>query len=162
MVANTTETLLLGDLETLKLSEIPWQSRGGIGGSMGGGGGDGDGLAGGAGAEKFIFDSPSAALVYHASELSIIEYGRNEVRVWCFEAEFLGRGAARGGGRGRGGRRSLGKWLRALVSANPRLGAGGGLVSDCGEDRRVRSSGWSDGWNSSDTRLTWIEQCSTL
>lgn len=82
VVANTTETLLLGDLETLKLSEIPWQTRGG-GGS---GGGDGNGSAGGGGggsdaiAEKFIFDSPSAALIYHASELSIVEYGRNEVR----------------------------------------------------------------------------------
>lgn len=72
VVANTTETLLLGDLETLKLSEIQWQT--------GGGGGDGGGSD--SPAEKFIFDSPSAALIYHASELSIVEYGRNEVRVW--------------------------------------------------------------------------------
>lgn len=78
MVANTTETLLLGDLETLKLSEIPWQARGGSGGAGGGRGSDGSAPA--AAIEKFIFDSPSAALVYHASELSIIEYGRNEVR----------------------------------------------------------------------------------
>lgn len=81
MVANTTETLLLGDLETLKLSEIPWQARGGGGNGGAGGGRGGDGSAtAAAAAEKFIFDSPSAALVYHASELSIIEYGRNEVR----------------------------------------------------------------------------------
>ena len=62
--------------------------------------GGGDGSAGAAGAEKFIFDSPSAALVYHASELSIIEYGRNEVRV----SKFAG-----GGGReGRGERKNCG------------------------------------------------------
>lgn len=73
VVANTIETLLLGDLETLKLSEIPWQaSSGGVLGSEGG--------ASDAPAEKFIFDFPSAALVYYASELSIVEYGRNEVR----------------------------------------------------------------------------------
>lgn len=79
VVANTTETLLLGDLETLKLSEIPWQARGGGagGGVSGGAGGDASSAAP---VEKFIFDSPSAALVYHASELSIIEYGRNEVK----------------------------------------------------------------------------------
>lgn len=72
VVANTIETLLLGDLETLKLSEIPWQAPAG--------GGGGNGLAGDeAAAEKFIFDSPSAALVYYASELSIVEYGKNEV-----------------------------------------------------------------------------------
>lgn len=75
-MANTTETLLLGDLETLKLSEIPWQARGGSGSAGGGLGGAGGSDAA---AEKFIFDSPSAALVYHASELSIVEYGRNEV-----------------------------------------------------------------------------------
>lgn len=75
-MANTTETLLLGDLETLKLSEIQWQSRGGSAGDGAAGGGGGDAVA-----EKFIFDSPSAALIYHASELSIVEYGRNEVRV---------------------------------------------------------------------------------
>lgn len=74
-MANTTETLLLGDLETLKLSEIQWQTRGG-------GGGGGDAAGSDSPAEKFIFDSPSAALVYYASELSIVEYGRNEVRAW--------------------------------------------------------------------------------
>lgn len=89
MVANTTETLLLGDLETLKLSEIPWQTRSGRGGGAGFGGSDASVSASAAAAatEKFIFDSPSAALVYHASELSIVEYGRNEV----------GKGAGGGG-----------------------------------------------------------------
>lgn len=74
VVAHTTETLLLGDLETLKLSEIPWQ--GSRGGALSDGATGNDEPA-----EKFIFDSPSAALVYYASELSIVEYGRNEVRL---------------------------------------------------------------------------------
>lgn len=60
VVANTTETLLLGDLETFKLSEVPWHTHGGA-------------------SEKFIFDNPSAALVVYAGELSVVEYGRNEV-----------------------------------------------------------------------------------
>jgi len=57
VVANTSETLLLGDLETFKLSEVQWQSPG---------------------SEKFVFDNPSVCLVYHAGELSLIEYGNNE------------------------------------------------------------------------------------
>jgi intraflagellar transport protein 172 len=59
VVASTTETLLLGDLETFKLSEIPWQSHGAT--------------------EKFIFDNPVAALVFAAGELSVVEYGHNEI-----------------------------------------------------------------------------------
>lgn len=97
VVANTTETLLLGDLETLKLSEIPWRVRGGGGSGGAGGGRGGDGSASAAAAEKFIFDSPSAALVYHASELSIVEYGRNEVTNAKGEVDQ----ARKGGGPGR-------------------------------------------------------------
>lgn len=76
VVAYTTETLLLGNLESLKLSEIPWQSQGGGGSAVGTAG-----MKGGVepASEKFIFDSPSTVLVYHAGELSIVEYGRNEV-----------------------------------------------------------------------------------
>ncbi|KAG5180215.1 hypothetical protein JKP88DRAFT_182394 [Tribonema minus] len=59
VAANTTETLLLGDLETLKLSEVPWNFN--------------------SGGEKFIFDAPAAALVFAAGELSVVEYGHNEV-----------------------------------------------------------------------------------
>ena len=64
VIANTTdhttasETLLLGDLETFKLSEIQWHAGG---------------------AEKFVFDNPAVCIVYHAGELSLIEYGSNEV-----------------------------------------------------------------------------------
>ena len=42
LVAHTTESLLLGDLETCKLSEIPWM---------------------GSGQEKFHFDNPQAGFV---------------------------------------------------------------------------------------------------
>lgn len=59
VVANTTQTLLLGDLETFKLSEVQWFKNGG-------------------GGEKFVFDNPSVCMVYHAGELSLIEYGSNE------------------------------------------------------------------------------------
>jgi intraflagellar transport protein 172 len=58
VVAHTSETLLLGDLETFKLSEVQWH---------------------GSGSEKFVLDNPAVAIVYYAGELSIIEYGQNEV-----------------------------------------------------------------------------------
>ena len=64
VIANTTdhttasETLLLGDLETFKLSEIQWHAGG---------------------QEKFVFDNPAVCIVSKAGELSLIEYGSNEV-----------------------------------------------------------------------------------
>ena len=63
VVANTTdhgtstETLLLGDLATYKLSEISWSNGGN---------------------EKFVFDNPVCCIVYHAGELALVEYGCNE------------------------------------------------------------------------------------
>ena len=62
LVAHTCETLLLGDLESCKPSEIPWRSTG---------------------TEKFIFDNPHFAIVYYAGEMSIVEYGCNEVVGVC-------------------------------------------------------------------------------
>ena len=58
VVANTSQTLLLGDMESLKLSEVQWSSPG---------------------SEKFVFDNPSVAMVSAAGELSLIEYGCNDV-----------------------------------------------------------------------------------
>lgn len=58
VVAHTTETILLGDFESLKLSEIQWHGNGN---------------------EKFIFDNPSACIVYYAGEVSLVEYGVNEL-----------------------------------------------------------------------------------
>jgi intraflagellar transport protein 172 len=58
LVAKTPETLLLGDLESCKLSEVPWQSMG---------------------SEKYVFDNESACILFQAGELSLVEYGRNEL-----------------------------------------------------------------------------------
>ena len=58
VVATTAETLLMGDIETLKLSEIQWHGNG---------------------SEKFIFDNTSACIIYFAGEVSLVEYGVNEV-----------------------------------------------------------------------------------
>jgi len=63
VVANTSETLLLGDLETFKLSEVQWYGGGATGGPN----------------EKFVFDTPSCCVVYRAGELSLVEYGQNEI-----------------------------------------------------------------------------------
>jgi intraflagellar transport protein 172 len=60
LVAHTDSTLLLGDLETCKLSEIRWGT-------------------GGQGNEKFVFDSLNVCIVFCAGELSLIEYGSNEI-----------------------------------------------------------------------------------
>ena len=59
VVANTSSTLLVGDLESLKLSEVQW--------------------LGGGGSEKYVFDNPAVAMVHSAGELSLIEYGSNDV-----------------------------------------------------------------------------------
>ena len=62
LVANTHSTLLLGDLELSKLSELPWR---------------------GSGNEKFDFSNPYICMVFNAGELSIVEYGVNEVIGTC-------------------------------------------------------------------------------
>jgi len=62
LVGRTAETLLCGDMETCKLSEIPWN---------------------GSGQERFFFDSQQVCMVYNAGELSLVEYGRNEVIGTC-------------------------------------------------------------------------------
>lgn len=58
LVGNTSNTLLVGDLDSGKLSEVQWQSTG---------------------TEKYMFDNESVCIVYQAGELSLIEYGQNEV-----------------------------------------------------------------------------------
>lgn len=52
----------MGDLETCKLSEIPWESDG---------------------TEKFHFENERVCMVHVAGELHIVEYGRNEVLGTC-------------------------------------------------------------------------------
>ena len=62
LVAHTPETLLMGDLESCKLSEVPWTSSG---------------------TEKFFFDNPSVCMVFSAGQLALVEYGRNETLGAC-------------------------------------------------------------------------------
>jgi intraflagellar transport protein 172 len=62
LLAHTPESILLGDLTSCQLSEIPWVTTGG---------------------EKFHFDSPSMAMIFKAGELSLVEYGSNEVLGCC-------------------------------------------------------------------------------
>ncbi|XP_065670042.1 intraflagellar transport protein 172 homolog isoform X3 [Hydra vulgaris] len=59
LVAHTTETLLVGDLNENKLSEVPWHNSGGN--------------------EKFFFENENVCMVFNAGELSLVEYGQNEV-----------------------------------------------------------------------------------
>ncbi|KAI8804484.1 hypothetical protein BJ742DRAFT_824622 [Cladochytrium replicatum] len=58
LVAHTPETLLMGDLASCKLSEIPWT---------------------GGGNERFYFDHPQICMVFNAGEMTLVEYGVNEI-----------------------------------------------------------------------------------
>jgi len=62
LIAHTPETLLMGDLETCKLSEVSWS---------------------GSGKERFFFDNAAVCMVFNAGELSLVEYGRNELLGSC-------------------------------------------------------------------------------
>lgn len=67
LVATTPESLLLGDLQTCRLSEIPWLSTG---------------------TEKYFFDNPTVCMIFKAGELSLVEYGCNEVLA-CARTEHM-------------------------------------------------------------------------
>ena len=62
VVANTYETVIVGDLETDKTSEVMWR---------------------GAGNEKYDFSSPNLCMIFNAGELTLIEYGNNEPLGTC-------------------------------------------------------------------------------
>ncbi|XP_033644927.1 intraflagellar transport protein 172 homolog [Asterias rubens] len=68
LVAHTTDTILLGDLTSNKLSEVPWQNTGGN--------------------EKFFFENESVCMIFNAGELSLVEYGSNEI-LGCVRTEFM-------------------------------------------------------------------------
>ncbi|CAL1585627.1 unnamed protein product [Knipowitschia caucasica] len=59
LVSHTSDTLLLADLLHNKLSEVPWPGSGGN--------------------EKFFFENESVCLIFNAGELSLVEYGNNQV-----------------------------------------------------------------------------------
>ncbi|NWW87428.1 IF172 protein, partial [Rhynochetos jubatus] len=59
LVAHTSATLLLGDIRSGQLSEVPWQGSGGN--------------------EKFIFDHEKVCLIFNAGELTLVEYGSSDI-----------------------------------------------------------------------------------
>ncbi|KAL6096181.1 ift172 [Pungitius sinensis] len=68
LVAHTFDTLLLGDLLTNKLSEVPWPGSGGN--------------------EKFFFENESVCMIFNAGELSLVEYSNNEI-LGSVRTEFM-------------------------------------------------------------------------
>lgn len=62
IVANTSDTLLLGDLESSSLSEIQWR---------------------GSGKEKFDFSNDRVCMIFNVGELILVEYGHNEILGTC-------------------------------------------------------------------------------
>uniref|UniRef100_A0A7N8XI48 Intraflagellar transport protein 172 homolog n=1 Tax=Mastacembelus armatus TaxID=205130 RepID=A0A7N8XI48_9TELE len=68
LVAHTSDTLLLGDLLTNKLSEVPWPSSGGN--------------------EKFFFENETVCMIFNAGELSLVEYSNNEI-LGSVRTEFM-------------------------------------------------------------------------
>ncbi|CAC5423828.1 IFT172 [Mytilus coruscus] len=68
LIAHTSDTILLGDLQSNKLSEVPWHTSGGN--------------------EKYYFDNENVCMIFNAGELALIEYGSNEV-LGCVRTEFM-------------------------------------------------------------------------
>uniref|UniRef100_H3CIP1 Intraflagellar transport protein 172 homolog n=2 Tax=Tetraodon nigroviridis TaxID=99883 RepID=H3CIP1_TETNG len=68
LVAHTSDTLLLGDLLSSRLSEVSWPGSGGN--------------------EKFYFDNETVCMIFNAGELSLVEYGNNEV-LGSVRTEFM-------------------------------------------------------------------------
>ncbi|XP_076872854.1 intraflagellar transport protein 172 homolog [Brachyhypopomus gauderio] len=68
LVAHTSDTLLLGDLGSNKMSEVAWQGSGGN--------------------EKFFFENESVCMIFNAGELTLVEYGSNEI-LGSVRTEFM-------------------------------------------------------------------------
>ncbi|XP_078397553.1 intraflagellar transport protein 172 homolog isoform X1 [Cetorhinus maximus] len=68
LVAHSTDTLLLGDLATNKLSEVAWQGSGGN--------------------EKLYFDNENVCMIFNAGELTLVEYGNNDI-LGSVRTEFM-------------------------------------------------------------------------
>jgi len=67
LIGYTPETLLLGDLESCKLSEVQWNEGG---------------------EEKFHFENPRVCLVFRDADISIIEYGINDI-IGTFRTQYV-------------------------------------------------------------------------
>uniref|UniRef100_A0A8C9LSK7 Intraflagellar transport protein 172 homolog n=1 Tax=Piliocolobus tephrosceles TaxID=591936 RepID=A0A8C9LSK7_9PRIM len=68
LVAQTSDTLLLGDLNTNRLSEIAWQGSGGN--------------------EKYFFENENVCMIFNAGELTLVEYGNNDT-LGSVRTEFM-------------------------------------------------------------------------
>lgn len=68
LVAHTSDTLLLGDLVSNKLSEVAWSGSGGN--------------------EKFFFENETVCMIFNAGELTLVEYGSNEI-LGSVRTEFM-------------------------------------------------------------------------
>ncbi|XP_041831040.1 intraflagellar transport protein 172 homolog [Melanotaenia boesemani] len=68
LVAHTSDTLLLGDMLTNRLSEVPWPGSGGN--------------------EKFFFENESVCMIFNAGELSLVEYGSSSI-LGSVRTEFM-------------------------------------------------------------------------
>ncbi|KAM6123262.1 intraflagellar transport protein 172 homolog [Pterocles gutturalis] len=68
LVAYTSDTLLLGDISSNKLSEVAWQGSGGN--------------------EKFFFDNENICMIFNAGELTLVEYGSNDI-LGSVRTEFM-------------------------------------------------------------------------
>jgi intraflagellar transport protein 172 len=69
VVAHTSSTLMIGDLNTGNLSEIPWRAASG-------------------GEEKFYFDNHNVCMIFSGGELTLIEYGSTET-LCSVRTEFM-------------------------------------------------------------------------
>lgn len=68
LVAHTSDTLLLGDLTTNRLSEVAWQGSGGN--------------------EKYFFENENVCMIFNAGELTLVEYGSNDT-LGSVRTEFM-------------------------------------------------------------------------
>lgn len=68
IVAYTSDTLLLGDLKTFRISEIAWSATGGN--------------------EKFFFEHNNICMIFNAGELTLVEYGTNDI-LGSVRTEFM-------------------------------------------------------------------------
>ncbi|XP_059044752.1 intraflagellar transport protein 172 homolog isoform X5 [Mustela lutreola] len=68
LVAHTSDTLLLGDLNTNRLSEVAWQGSGGN--------------------EKYFFENENVCMIFNAGELTLVEYGSNDT-LGSVRTEFM-------------------------------------------------------------------------
>ncbi len=62
IVMHTKESLIIGDLDFEKSSELPWNFNS---------------------TEKFDFSNPNVCMIFNAGELTLVEYGNNEIMGYC-------------------------------------------------------------------------------